>query len=483
MLQQTQETTGISNAASLNGTAPADTSSVDPSEVVPTKIHVRGLDNLSQKDIEDYTTEHSHPPSKIEWINDTSANMLYETPEQAIAALQAFSDVEITAMPHDLQLRQAKGFSIKPDARLEARIAIVGDKKQPGARDRSRYYLFHPDQDPAEKKSAAGKRRERRTRYRDYEDTSEGDYRRRRFDDREHRRRREENATEGFDASQYDDDDTAIASRDLRKRGRRLRSHSDRSSESPRHGSSRREQFGSTDRRELFPNREAKNRMARLRNRSASPIRDRDGDENMADDNDRISRRHARQRSYTPPPPYSEKPPTDDLVPRKVRSKKGSRELGAELTPLFNQGKELFAMKMTPTSHHRSHAFDAADETADLFAGRMSVPFTDGSTEMMSSSRSLADRITKSDGSKSLADRITFPDSRDSEEVNNTAGFSIHGASRRPQAQGMSIRGLAEVADQSLELFPSKLNANKELFSEKLVGRGGARKRAQDYSY
>jgi hypothetical protein len=385
-------------------------------------------------------------------------------------------------MPSNLQLRQVKGLSQKPDARLEARIAVAGDKKQAGARDRSRYYLFNPDQDPAEKKRSTGKRRERRTRYRDYEDGSDGNYQRRRFDDREHRRRREDNATEGFDASQYDDDDTAIASRNLRARGR-LHSHSDGSSQSPRHGSSRRGRFSSAEQKDLFSNREAKNRVERLRNRSASPARDKDGDENMADDNDRPSRRHARQRSYTPPPSYSEKPPTDDLFPAKVRSKKGSRELGAELTPLFNQGKELFGMKMTPTSHHRSHAFDAADETADLFAGRMSVPFTDGSAELISNSPSLADRITKSDEGRSLADRITFPKSKEATEDVNAAEFSIRGASKRPQAHGMSIRGLAKGADQSVELFPSKTNANKELFSEKLEGRGGTRKRAQDFSF
>jgi hypothetical protein len=68
------------------------------------------------------------------------------------------------------------------------------------------------------------------------------------------------------------------------------------------------------------------------------------------------------------------------------------------------------------------------------------------------------------------------------------AGINIRGAASKDQgisirgtANGVSIKGTASVE----ELFPSryKSNAGKELFSDKLEGRGGRRRKAEDMFY
>lgn len=137
------------------------------------------------------------------------------------------------------------------------------------------------------------------------------------------------------------------------------------------------------------------------------------------------------------------------------------------------------------SNHRRSDAFDAADETADLFATGMSVPFTDGAMDTRSSSRNLADRITHANSSNfgRLKGSDTEPNA---DALGNLegGGFSIRGAAKQ-QDLGFSIRGIA--ADSATggsvkELFPGKSagNAGKELFTEKLRGRGGRRNRAED---
>ena len=129
--------------------------------------------------------------------------------------------------------------------------------------------------------------------------------------------------------------------------------------------------------------------------------------------------------------------------------------------------KELFPQKTT--SHRRSGAFDAADETvADLFANKMAVPFVDGSGDAPMETPSLASRITgKSYG-------------------NDPAGFSIRGAAKVIPASIFSIKGAAASSGPRVkELFPSTLggNAGKELFSERLDGRGARRQKASDLFY
>jgi hypothetical protein len=129
--------------------------------------------------------------------------------------------------------------------------------------------------------------------------------------------------------------------------------------------------------------------------------------------------------------------------------------------------KELFPQKTT--SHRRSGAFDAADETvADLFANKMPVPFMDGSGDV---------------GPRdppSLACRITGRSSG-----NDSSGFNIRGTAKVLPASAFSIKGAATSGPRVKELFPSTLgdNAGKELFSERLNGRGAQRQKASDLFY
>lgn len=122
---------------------------VDPSQVRPEAVHIRGVDNLSTDDIRSYAT--SLFPSfefKIEWIDDTSLNLAYDTADIATSALQTLSSPHIEELP-PTTLRPAKHLTTEKSIDgLKLRIAFIGDKKERGARDRSRWYLFNPH--PAE---------------------------------------------------------------------------------------------------------------------------------------------------------------------------------------------------------------------------------------------------------------------------------------------------------------------------------------------
>jgi hypothetical protein len=113
--------------------APNDTSDANALEPCLHKVHVRGLDNLTTKDIRAFASEYfdSYKPSHIEWIDDTSANIVYETPEIAQEALVAFAAVEVADVSQipALQTISAKEFPLHPQTNLEVRLAIVGDRK------------------------------------------------------------------------------------------------------------------------------------------------------------------------------------------------------------------------------------------------------------------------------------------------------------------------------------------------------------------
>jgi hypothetical protein len=136
--------------------------------------------------------------------------------------------------------------------------------------------------------------------------------------------------------------------------------------------------------------------------------------------------------------------------------------VGKELFPnklaANNIKKELFPLKTGTPVHRRSDAFDASDETADMFASRMRVPFIDGAPDEDIARLELASKSTHK-------------------------GFNIRGASQ--QSPGFSIRGSAtQFHVVAKELFPQKVgNTGKELFTEKLQGRGGKRNKAEDMFY
>ena len=400
----------------------AGNSSMDSDATTPHKVHIRGVDELTTADIKAFSIEHfpSNDPVRVEWIDDTSANIVFDTPATGLRALENFATQKPLSLPV-LQLQPAKPLSSRPEVGLQVRLAIATDQKRARAHEASRFYMMHPEYDP----------REQRRKGRDAQ--SNGDYRRRRYGDDENRRRKRRDKMEGFDASMYDDNDSS---------GRRS-SMASSSSDGRRH-------------RHLDSYRP---NGARSRDRSASP-----------------DAANSRSRRRTPPPSYRSRDPFPfpsenegkELFPSKSEKQK-------------NVEKDLFPLKSNTVVHRRSDAFDAADETADLFAHKMAVPWVDGARE----GRSLADRISvpaskfgrlkESDPEPEIA---AFSDEED-------AGVSIRGASRVDQ--GLSIRGGANVtkdatAGRIKELFPNKTsgNAGKELFAERLQGRGGRRNRAED---
>jgi hypothetical protein len=134
----------------------------------------------------------------------------------------------------------------------------------------------------------------------------------------------------------------------------------------------------------------------------------------------------------------------------------GNRELFPNKPSSSYIKKELFPTK--PSHHRRSDAFDASH-----------VP---GSSERRHSNVEL------------------FPDSDQGASIRGAAGGAVSAredqgfAIRGGASQGLSIKGRGSSVR---ELFPSKYgqdhesgNAGKELFSDKLEGRGGPRRRAED---
>lgn len=203
--------------------------------MVPNKIHIRGVDSLHTDDIKAYVRSHFGDVDKIEWIDDTSANLVFgsePTAKEAIVALSAVEIADASALPIG-EAVPAKPLTDKPKTTLTVRFAVASDRKERGAALRSRYYLLHPEHDPEEKR----RRREERSRYRNRD--SDQRSRRRRDDDDDNQ--------ETFDASMYDD-------------APRRRS----TSRDNRRDSYSRENRG----KELFADR------ATRRNRSASPMRD-----------------------------------------------------------------------------------------------------------------------------------------------------------------------------------------------------------------
>lgn len=439
---------------------------ISHSELASHKIHIRGLEDLTTCDIKTFSMEHypSETPPRVEWIDDTSANLVFEGDETALRALQhlALPSNENDSLPLS-RLRAAKAPSTNPGSSLYLRIATITDQKRPRAYEASRFYMMHPEHDP----------REQRRRGRSLQ--GNGDYRRKGYSDDEHRRRRRRGIEAGFDASMYDD----------------------------RAASSRRDSISSSANERGIEEK----RSARLRGDSYRPARDERNRRNGArTSRDRSASPNGRDR-HTPPPTYRSRDPHPfphenkgkELFPSISRSDRDADRndtdlfssrmlaedvakglsstksaLAGEATPngedIFSNRmraaeakKELFPHKVNPSKHSRSDAFDAADETADLFANGMSVPFTDGPGPRKNPTSRL-----RSSGSKSEVDGGDIG-----------RGLNIRGASRE-QNQGFSIRGGAAVNAFGTikELFPGKAagNAGKELFAEKVEGRGGRRK-------
>lgn len=421
----------------------------------PHKVHLRGLDDLRSTDIKSFANQYysAQPLEKIEWIDDTSANIVYATPAIALDALGAFVATNDPSLNYStLEMLPAKPFPGFPNTQLKVRLAVAGDRKQPGARERSRFYLLNPEHDhqehqPRDRRGAKGERR-----YRDRDD----DYRRRVYDDREQRRR---NDVPEFDASLYDDDEMSLAVRASRYHSRR-----DSESESATMSSDYRSQRPRKVRftgagKELFPGRASLRSNGRLRDRSASPSRDVDGDGKM--DVTLLEDRRNRARGDN----------GGGANRLKAQMIKARLKDSATTAPL-----ELFPKK-AGANHRRTDVFDVADSTADLFADKMRIPAMNGIDDSSTKKHDLMSRITK------VGDPLPT-----GERQNTTGGqniFKIRGTARQPRSEGFSIKGLAASSQGAKELFLTKpaANAGKELFADRLDGRGGRRQKAEEMFY
>lgn len=417
--------------------------------MIPEKIHIRGVDDLTTEDIIAFAAEHfqSDSPIRIEWIDDTSANIVFSSSGIASDALSHFSiDHAALASSSPSQLRAAKPFSKHPESRLDIRIAFSTDQKKPRAHEASRFYMMHPEHDPREK-------RRHETGTRDH------DYKRRRYDRREHRRRREGDDHEGFVPGMYDDDPT------LNKEGSRRGSFSNHS----RFSSEGRNTDGGAHPRhrrggDYYRPRRLSESGRASRDRSASP------DQAFEVRNARRRspvRAFQSHRSNPPPAGNSGKElfPASDVL-NKNRSLEG-RELFPNKTSASILKKELFPNKTMISNHRRSDAFDAADETADLFASGLTVsnstrasnrgPFI---TRLTTLTKDLQNSSESGTGSPPL-------------EQDENSELNIRGASKLGSL-GMSIRG---AAGDGAWMRKSE-NAGKELFTEKLK-----RNKAMDMFY
>ena len=368
------------------------------------KVNLRGLDDLVTDDIKQFASDHFklEEPLRLEWIDDTSANIIYSSPEVGLQALSAFTqpgtEEDASSLPA-VRLRSAKILSTHPDSVLQVRTATKADRKRPRAYEASRFYLMHPEHDPREKL-----RREISERGQDY---SSDDYRRRGFDQREHRRRRDRDHEIGFSADMYDDDAASY-------------------------------------------------RPSRTRNRSTSPNDYGEGSSRF------------RERS---PPHYFRRNEGKELFPASpAATSTGRRVGGRELLPErlaagANRGKELFPSKAS-SSHRRTDAFDAADDTARIpvkLFGESIDKGNDGNPRRQDNSNT-----------ELFPQSSAGPDNNTREE-----GISIRG---KALTQGISIKGRGSSSE---ELFMSNPDADGsgQLFSEKLWGRGGRRRRAEDMFY
>ena len=381
-----------------------------------------------------------------------------------------------------LQIRAAKPFTSHPGSSLQVRIAVFSDQKKPRAYEASRFYLMHPELDPRERKKRQGR------------GDDDGDYRRRRYDRSEQRRRRYADEKGTHHASMYDDDhNSSLTGQDKVHAAGRGSLSSRSSQDDHRRNGYRRMRYNENS--------------SRSRDRSASPLREGNGDTDLLQDHDRASRRGGRERAplskYRSDASSSTalKNSSKELFPSETPPQASSSAelrgsglmvLDTELFPTkpasSSLKKPVFPNKTGISNHRRSDAFDAADETADLFANGMSVPFTDGALDRRSVPRSLEERISKaSDLSYGRLKESDSPPSAATSVAVASEGFNIRGVAQK-RDRGFSIRGAAGHSSTNRdikELFPTKYggNSGKELFSDKLEGRGGQRRKAEDMFY
>lgn len=383
------------------------------------KVHLRGLDSFNPEELKQYLFDHysANPHRRIEWVNDTSANIIYHHPDHAREALISLSEIQDPNLP-TTEMRPAKKLSTRPDVELFVRQAMMSDKKIQNARLYSKFYLNNPDYDP--------ELREYNPRYN----------RRGRGGMRDGGRREREPAPKAFNVDMYDDNAGDNSDVDI---GQQLR-------QSSKHDSPpRKRRYENVD---LF---EGKSN-GRLRDRSRSPYRD--GDGRYGFDDEQPQRKTARRRSRTPP--QRRRQPDRDVanVPKELfpsRAPQSTETLlsasnkGIELVPnhASKRSRELFPNRTPHSNHRRSDALDN-HETAGIIS---------------SPSRSLADRITGGPAE---------------------AGFSFKGAAEAPGISIRGAAREINPKVKELFPMKAGNNMGKELFPAGSRGKGGQRRRAEE---
>ena len=444
---------------------------IDANAPAPNKVHIRGLDRLNTYDIEQYASEHypSDLFQKVQWIDDTSANLIYDTPTAAAEALVALSVEEVS---EPLQLRAAKALSTHPDVELQVRQAIAADVKMRGAKDQSRFYLMNPRWDPdnPDNERPGVKRR------RPDDEYSHNKYRRRDYE-YDRRRRGSEKRQPEFHEDMYGDDPQAATD------SRRNSSYSSNSE----YGRPRR-----NDSQDLF----AGKQDGRLRNRSASPSRDEDGRYGFEDS--QPYRQTARARSRTPPRVRGGRDNRDtrdklrkELFPNRASSTplSNGHANSHSRQSSTNSNKELFPDKFNSV-HRRQDAKDINPEEITQAIGQCSinngVHFEESFTYSSSGRRPEPNERPKNSGGD-LFSRISGGPQAESSYGRLSSGggggieFNIKGAGEA----GFSILGASKERVQSplvKELFPLKGGnaAKPDLFDGRIKGRAG-RRRAEEY--
>jgi len=123
----------------------------------PDSLHLYGVSNMNTKDVFEYFK--GHGPDTLEWIDDHSCNVVWETESMAQTALMQMSrtykelqqiarsvgNEDFTFAPSDEKAERIWRIA-KPHKKaryLFLRHATKEDKKLPGAAQRSLYYLIH----------------------------------------------------------------------------------------------------------------------------------------------------------------------------------------------------------------------------------------------------------------------------------------------------------------------------------------------------
>lgn len=309
---------------------------IESQRLVPNKVHIRGLDLLDQDKLKAYVSSHvgGKGADRIEWVNDSSANLVFGSETAAQEALLLLSAVDIadaTQLPLG-EVLPAKPVSDQPQIALHVRFAVESDKKERGAAQKSRFYLLNPEWDP-ETDEGRRRREGRNRRYRERDDR--GSYRqsgRGRYDDRYDDRGEE--MPESFDVNLYDDDPAALSKRvtlSPRPRSDRGRGRA-RNSRSPSDRSDQDRYRPANQGRELFPNSRPRDNLrsergSYARNRSASPATSERNamEDDLAKDreavrNNRDKARSIKERLYT-------KSTKNDSGPRELFPTAAKKEL------------------------------------------------------------------------------------------------------------------------------------------------------------